>query len=725
MGWSEMGSRREQDGRHRVFSLRIGALGLAAVIVSGTAAMGAGRDAEELPPSHKLPWELRERYTFTLGKGVFSYAADSGEWKLDVEGLGTVIASGRSQVVLADGAWIDPLDVGNGSGTIQRLTSPFGEGATYAVASPSQNGLTLNHTIRLQNIWPFLLLSVQVTNNRSEPVAVSRIDSARFVFENLSPTAQVGQRMLKARGPCFVPGTGPGSLLAVIEDRQNDFTFAIGPLPQGIAESADLVSSHEGRWQVQVVSTFDPPFRLGPGESVESDPVWITYSIPRPVDVDHYYAWANSLLQQTRAGTETPASWVTVPVGSSAEDLYEAATAWKQTGVRHTLVPAAWETKPGSLSGARPSYPRNMGEVAATLRGMGMTPGLTIDPLAVQGGDPAWVVRSASGQSWLNPAVPEARQYAAERLRNLVRWGFAFFVVEPSLIPEEVLAHFNLTRRRADTYAFELMAEAAPGLTVLPTPERSLAANLDAWLDAAGATSRLREYGVLCGPVRLDATNVKELDPPLLTALAFYGGPIEFVGHPRQGFREAVAAARRAGSLGARPLTIGGSPKLWHVVLNSSQGDDPREGVVMFPGAPSWSLAEIGLGQQTAIWQTEKGEFLRMLSNPVAGGDDFRLVRLVTDFARPVVLGVPDSPLPFGDFTRLKWEESSATLTGQYAGGTAGTVYVAVPRGWTLKSGQAGPQSVRKNSAQGLVSFPVEGGRPTHFDLTFKRTKEP
>ncbi len=575
---------------------------------------------ETVASTPQLPWTLRDRYTFTIGNASFIYLADSGEWRVQVEGVGPVVERAGYGVVLTDGTRLAPCEARNGTSSIKRHNDEFGAGAVIVVEMPTTQGISVRHSLKVSREWPFLVLGVEVENKRDEPVEISRIESARFSLDNLSSTGQVRQRAMRVRGPYLVPARGPRHILTVIEDVDNEFTVAIGPLSEGIAESKTSATSYEGRWQVSVVSEFEPPAQVGSGQTLQCDPVWISYSVSRPVDVDQYYAWMYTHWSKPHTVATTPRAWVSVPADASVSRLYEAAGSWKGLGITHALVPAAWETVPGSLKGGWPTYPRDIAEVASRLQAMRVTPGLTLDPLAVEGGNPAWTVRSADGRDWVNPAAPEGRKYAVEKLRKVVDWGFGFVVVESSAIPNDVLKQLGLTRVRADAYAFEIMAEAAPGLPILPSPEWSLGADTQGWLEAAGGTSRFREYGVVSGPVRFDLAKVRELDDSLITALLFYGGPIEVLGDPPQPVKAEVGWVLKPTHMVARPLSVGSAPKLWHVLLFGREGSEPREGVVVFPGAPTLELARAGLPESTSVWQIANGEFMSVVANQASMG---------------------------------------------------------------------------------------------------------
>ena len=586
------------------------------VILSLVPAMAAEERATEYLPS-ELPWVLREHFMITRGEIEFVCAGDSGEWKLQTTGGDALIESATAHVVLSDGTVIDPMLVGQGRSRIGRFEDEFDEGRDYSVEMPPAEGVVLTHSLEAHSSRAFFLIRLKVTNQREEPIEIARIVSASFHVSDPNGTVSVGRRNLLVRGPYPVLTDLPGCLLAFFQDPQRHLNLGVGMLPMRVTVPRVTTTFENEGWQTTVVGTFDPPIRLNPGESIEGDPIWLSHGVPGPGDIDLLYSWTHSRLPQSDLGEKMPVAWVTTPDGGSDRDLYELAEAWGEAGVDHALVPASWETAPGSLVGAGPRYPRDIGSVAATLRARGVHPGITVDPLASQGAAGEWAVKSVDGQQWINPSVAAARAYASQRLATLVQSGFEFFVIEPSGIPDEVLSHFNLTRMQADAYAFRIMAEGAPGLPVLPAAYSRLAPKADPWLEASACTSRLREYGVVSGPACLDVSALKAVDNELLTAMAFYGGPIELRNSCSASLRAAFTPVFSRSHVAARTLTAQAAPKLWHVLVQPGDGSDRREAIVTFAGASASDGGAHDMPAVTSVWDAAGGELLRIAALPV------------------------------------------------------------------------------------------------------------
>jgi len=185
-----------------------------------------------------------------------------------------------------------------------------------------------------------------------------------------------------------------------------------------------------------------------------------------------------------------------------------------------------------------------MEDVAEELRSMGMRPGITVDPLAVAGAKKTWVKNGEDGTSWLDVTNPKALDYGVLRMQKVVAWGFEFFVVKPSSIPDDVLRHFNITRAQADSYALQMAARAAGGRPVLPTASLTLGNDVLTWQRAASYTEYYEEYGLVAGPIRLRVDGLEKLSPALTAAIGQFSGPVELIGLPRKKVRRDIASLR-------------------------------------------------------------------------------------------------------------------------------------------------------------------------------------
>lgn len=520
----------------RLCTLPVGLL-LLLVSFAGITSMPAFA-AEEKEDFSAKPWALRDHFVFSFErtKARCLYGSDNAEWTIEFEGSGEFVDKAGASITLGDGAELSLTDFGKGEADREHFDTPMGSGNHFCADLPEQDGIKVRHMMSVHNDYPFLIIRMGVTNVGEKPIDIRELSPAIFgpgCLKNPGGNMESVIRRIDMRGGFATFDRHARSSLALFRDPENDRTIALGVLPLNIARSGINLESADGSWQGRIASVFDPPVTLEPGKGLSADPLFVTFSVPEPEEVETYFTWTRSKLPGPEMVSGTPRFWCTVDEEAGADALYAAAKKWSDAGVRHALVPAGWESRPGSLEGARSRYPKNIKTVAATLAGMRMIPGITVDPLAaIEGVEPYAV--TMGGQTWLNLAHPEGRAQAISNMGRLVSGGFQFFVVQESPVPDEVLRAFNMTRPQADALALEVMAEAAGEMPVVPSAAETLSDNLGDWLEAAGCTSRLWEYRIPAGPVRLDTSGIRELSDDVRTVMSFFGGPIELLGMPHR-----------------------------------------------------------------------------------------------------------------------------------------------------------------------------------------------
>jgi hypothetical protein len=559
--------------------------------------------AAEVPDFHDLPWDLRDHYEFGDEQLMIMYGVDNGEWSLQSQPLGVLMNLVTASIRLKDGTEIDLNSIGKGTPVRERVTTHIGDGYYYGLQFPDHAGLRVSHTITQQVNHPFHLLRIEVTNISEEPITISEIRSVILHEGDLAKfgtDVDLHRRYLTIRDACVLYDTGKPPLYIVFNnDAAGDLTFSMGIIPMGMADTSVDVQTFDGAWRGGITSSFAPGYRLESGETVSADPVWMTLHIPDPADIDLAFAWAQASLPKPSFNENSaPARWVTVEPGRSLGDLEEAFGRLKGKGVKHALIPDGWQTKLGTYRGASPGYPRSIGAAARSLRDAGATPGLTIDALAADAG-------KSEGQAWFNPTVDNHQKAIEKIVRGLAADGFGFFVVPPSQISDKALQQMNLTRAQADSLAYKIVAEAAAGRPVYRSAATTLGAELDDWLNAAYATARLGEYEVIAGPVQFDCTGVRDLPQTVVTAMSFYGGPIEILGRPAPGVVSGIGDLTTRKRMWVRAIDADkDAPKIWEVILHArAEGVENDEAVLVFPGA---DLSQLGDHAGKPRWNAEE-----------------------------------------------------------------------------------------------------------------------
>jgi len=541
-----------------------------------------------VPPAHAayyddLPWVLRPYYEFTVREMQLRYAGDNAEWHLTAPTLGQLVNRAEMAVTFTDGTTLSTETFKKGSESRHRGTMPQGAGVHYSVTLPTDNGVEVEHSFFVNTNRPFYVVDVKITNTGATPLDIKSITPVvlpQDSFAALSPAAEYIERPLTTRStwPLYDPNAGPLSVR--LQDTTKNFIFLMGLLPKGEAESHPrMMKSAEG-WRGEVVCEFDPPVHLEPGESVTADPVWLCFAIPDPAELELLFSWTHAEQPREHDVDDLIDAYCTTEPYASESAFMDVAAEWRSLGVQHAAVPIGWESRPGTLSGGGAGFPVNMSRVASQLRSAGSVPGLSVDPLASPTASDAYSLVSDDGTRWVNLSDPQGFAHAVENMQHVTGWGFDFFIVAQSTIPDVALREFGMTRKGADTLALEAMQAAAGSALVLPSAQAAIGNDLTAWQRADAATERMTDYEMAIGPVRLVVGEAVQYDAEVIDVVREYEGPIELVGGPKP------AVARSIDSLfprkGSQFRYANTEPRRETADASDDESREPREGKKLF-----------------------------------------------------------------------------------------------------------------------------------------------
>ncbi|MBP9004277.1 MAG: hypothetical protein KBH78_11700 [Candidatus Hydrogenedentes bacterium] len=695
------------------------------------------KKAPETPPERK-PWSLRNHYTLTSDGLCLDYSEEDAEWRIIVESLTdermnleTLARDVGFSVELEDGRVLTHDALGRAGAQCAResFTHPvLGAGTHYTTTFAPSEGLVIWHRLSSFQGFPFWLIRVGIRNDGEQPRGIRRVTIARFnagSIAGLGDDTQTTTRCLTAPGgvlrpdpkgsPTFMQFTAPGRGIGIV--------FALIPAGRGLGR-VDLQPAG-GAWQGSIEMDCAPVCRIAPGETLESDDLFISIG-KLPMRAVSDYGWLLSMLNWPKTGEKAPRAWVTIPDTEGFNVLKSAAAAAASAGIRYALVPWNWEGVPGSLEGGAPGYPRDISRVAKELSGAGVTPGITVDPLLIQGGNDAWAVSTDDGRRWVNPTHPDGAAYITERMRKLIRQGFGFVVVARSQIPDVALAHFGVSREEAWWRAIGAAQAAGDGIPVYPETAPEIKPQRDALLEAATLTAVPGSYHARLAAVRVNFSGLgNALDEETALALRLWQGPVELLWSGRVPDQQAarVAAALNAPAVHGQPLTLGGEvPLRWQARLTTPSGAEFGRAVLLFSGAEAWNWPkELGLGPAGArLCRLNQEGKIEVAAEDIPATGAFTTWRILTESADPQVMGIlPDALYGMDWLSRLNWDAAAGTLTGVITGAGQNTrLYVQLGSGWSVDGVKRGGSRVKFESDGKWLAFPVEGGNGFEIRVT-------
>ncbi len=509
------------------------------------------------------PWALRDHYSFKGEHSTCAFDVQTGEWMVDVEGLGTLIKDAQCEIEYANGRVLRLSSLKAVKDNRESFKGPLGEGTRFSSVFKTPENLEIDFSVARLTEHPALLVHVNLINRGDRPVLIRDVRPVVFDVGAVAPlenTTVVTQARTSRRGNYSVFNGGAAAGLVMFQLAKPRMTLGVGLLESGLMNSSIEFTPQGKSWAGAIHCRYQPSFAIAPGARVGCDTVWMSLFVPEPGEVSQFHAWASAKSMKPSESEAVPAGWVTAPKDATLADLIKVAVAWSGNSVRHVLVPAGWTESPGSLEGRSPAYPKDMGKVADAIAKLNMKPGITYDPLATDETKASWAITAADGTRWLDLNQPDARDRLAKSVSKLVGMGFDFFVVVPSAIPDDILLKFNITRAQADLFALQALTDAAGGRAVMPSPALGLGPELAKWREAVSSTAVAQTYGAASGPLQVNTEDMSSVSKDLATAMKDYPGPLEITGTPKKDVRAAVGNACCTATPPA-PAAQGGRPR--------------------------------------------------------------------------------------------------------------------------------------------------------------------
>lgn len=483
------------------------------------------------------PWALRDHYSLKTEYTDFKYDVKTAEWLVEVKGRGVIVNDAQCEIVFADGRVLRLSSLEAIKDQRDKFTGPLGDGTNFRSVFRSEEGLQITYTVARFTERPFILLHLTIENKSSSPVEIKAIRPVVFDKGTVTGLEDAIVTQVQTSRQGFFPTVqgkqdGKASLVR-FELKDPKVILGIGLLQSGMMNSAIDLQPDATSWYGNIQCDYQPTLKVYPGKSIASDPVWLSFGINESDTVHQYHAWAESAGAPTLNIAAMPKNWVSIEQKQPVEDLYKMTREWEGR-TQHALVPAAWEACSGCFKGDAKRYPKDMRKVAQIIVQNGLHPGITVDPLSIEKGKEEWILEAKDGTRWLDISHPAALQYGATRMQEIVDWGYHFFAVEASAIPDALLRDANVTRAQANAFALEIMAKAAAGRPVFPSASKSLGGNLEHWKHAADSTGFYQHYGLIAAPVQLNFEEIGAVPPALINAIEQYAGPIEFIGIPKR-----------------------------------------------------------------------------------------------------------------------------------------------------------------------------------------------
>ena len=655
-------------------------------------------------------------------------------------------------ITLGDGTTLRNADLGIGkAGRVSFAKGPLGQGADYSVHFQAKNGLSVFHQVTQFAKQPFVFVVMGVRNAGSSPIAITEIQPVVAGPGDITgwrPQTKILTRHMAIHSGYPVFGGDQPTALTMLHDPVGQFALGLGVLPWERAITACAFAFVQNGYQGEIRCSYVPPVVLRPGESLESDVVWLSYGIADPAKLESFYYWTLGNQPKPPLASSPPRVWVGAETATPLAGLIDRAAAWRRMGVAYALIPAGWAGKPGSLRGATPGYPEDMAEAMSRLSQAGLYPGITVDPLAKSLNDAKQDKSSSKkrkdkkekkaqdsqdasptgdgASGWINPASEDALRAVAQRIHLILEWGANFLVAAPSAIPDDALREYGLTRREANRLGLELATRAAGNIPVLPAPAATRSAEQGQWFEAARLGNEMVEYALLPAPVRINADTVANVTPETGVAMRMWPGSVELLGSPKGDAGRMLGESLGRSWLSGKALDgAGGQSLLWQVDFRDAEGRYQRGLVIALAGAGTWTtdMLKLDPGLTVAVWDPADGATIDTSEKPVPATQELRVYGLAPQQPGPAFMGTSGGlDLHMDAVKDLVWDEREGLLRGELTPPLrgAGAAYFAIPPSWAFKTGTVNGKTLKakKIKEQLAVKVPEDS---FCFNLRFKK----
>ncbi|MBZ0123636.1 MAG: hypothetical protein K8F31_07085, partial [Roseovarius sp.] len=215
-----------------------------------------------------------------------------------LEGVGIVADGIGAQVTLGDESVINTLDLKAGEAIRRRFSGRFGNGTDYGAIFAGVQGLEIGHYLHVHKQYPFVFIEISVKNVSEQPIAVARLTPMVIPQNGLKNwTGDVRMVRHDVMHEAHHGYAETASLdLVLLCDAANKNGISFGVIPSGRGTQSIALEASAVGWHGTISNTFSPAVELAPGETLVSDPVWFSYRVATPAQLDSYYDWMHTEL---------------------------------------------------------------------------------------------------------------------------------------------------------------------------------------------------------------------------------------------------------------------------------------------------------------------------------------------------------------------------------------------------------------------------------------------
>lgn len=494
---------------------------------------------DEVPQPRSSPWVLRHRYTFSWEDMGIDFDEMNGDWHIfytvpDNYSEMTVIEGYGPSIQLKSGEEISAESLGNSYTDRVAVESVFGPATHFTAIFPIKNGIQVQQRATSFKQCSFVLFTTLITNNGTTPITISKVKP--FVFPPVAglitrlPNEKVLRPVANINGYwTFVPEED-SQVLEVTTQKGQKLVFAV--CPQGKSKSKIVTTGEGDNWTGAVECEYSPSITIAPGETLESDPVFVSFSNDA-YKLHTNFTWALSQISPScsKVTIEKPIlGWVSVdPEKVTLGNLSRIVSLSNNMGINSVYIPSGWEQPLGSLKGNTKNLSRDMKSVIDQLKNHGsMKVGLSLNPWVVPT-ETEHSVPASNEYAFVKFNTPEGLEIAKKRWEKVLAWNPDFIVCDIS-VPDAVLEQINATHTEAMFVGLKELSNFFSKTPVYPIFTNRVVNTEEELAQFCAITGTLAGFNMGISPVKINNQLLTTQNFLANTLLQSFPGPTVWLG---------------------------------------------------------------------------------------------------------------------------------------------------------------------------------------------------
>jgi len=672
---------------------------------------------DEVPAPRSSPWVLRHRYTFSWEDMGIDFDEMNGDWHIfyttpDNYIENTVIEGYGPSFQLKSGEEITAESFGNAITDRVSVDSVFGPAIHFTATYPSKNDLLIQQRATSFKQRSFVLFSTLITNKGTNPVSISKIKP--IIFPPIAglitrlPNEKILRPVANIGGYWTYASNEESQILEIVTATKGQkIIFAVSP--QGKACSKFSISGEGDNWTGAVECEYFPPIVLKPGETIESDPVFVSFSNDAyKLLTTSTWVLSNLSPSPSKVSIEKPIrGWlVGDPSKMSLDNLLKITKYSSNIGLNAILIPDGWEQPQGSLS-------RDMKPIIDQLKNHGATKvGLTINPWIVPVGN-EYSVPVSNEYAFSKFNTPEGLSVAQKRWKKILSWNPDFLVCNIGT-SDEVLEQLNTTRTETLYIGMKELANFFQNIPVYPMYSDRFINSEQELFRFCTIVGAMASFNSGIGPVKVDNQILNTKNFFTNTLLQSFPGPLVWLGEFKNPdiTSKMVQFAKNTKTVFVPLDSDKKEPNVWH--LRSYSNHDSFSNSVVYISKDAQPLSPVllkSINPEVMLWDFNSEKFIAD-NETIQNNSEQKFIGIVAKTEVPSIIGVKTSNLCGMEvISSTKWdsEKKRMEILLKESVNLPGTLYLYKPEALSLGKIVIDEKPLKNvKLAENVVSIPLK-----------------